>query len=478
MNGIDGLRNWSTRIGETPASGRRRALGLTALCFALACGGNDPPIPDGLAEAEPQVRTHVEEHLQAAREDPDGVEAWTGLALALEANGFEEAARDALRRLLTLDPDAAVARLHLARLLEASGATDEALDELQQLAATHPDYAPGHDARGRLLLRSGDLDGAAETFERLRELAPDHPAGPLGVAEVHLQRGKHQQAVQELETVLRRAPGFRRAHYLLGLAYRGLGRLEAADPLLRSGAGAAQPTVVDDWAPLLVQHAKGVADQVRLAGDLMQAGRLDEAAAVLETARHWNPDNVELAVNLAVVYRRSGRTAEARQLLASQLEAHPRRWEVHLNLAAVDLDLGELDRALAAVDAAAAISPEVAQVHRTRGKILESMGQREEALAAFLQASARAPEDGELRLETARAALLGGDLALARRLCEESLNDPHYRLATYLCLGETARRSGQLEEAETALSMARSLAPDHPDVASLARRLSSTDDSR
>ena len=142
-----------------------------------------------------------------------------------------------------------------------------------------------------------------------------------------------------------------------------------------------------------------------------------------------------------------------------------------INLASYLLDQGTSARALEHADRAVELGPELAKTHLVRARVLLRQERREEALSE-LEVSVRLDPRG------AEALRLAGDTALAlQRYAEARAHfDALVRLRptdalARVGLAEIALGSGDRSGAERALAEARALAPEHPRVVELARRL-------
>ena len=95
------------------------------------------------------------------------------------------------------------------------------------------------------------------------------PAGlSAPMAEALLRDGEHQRAADLCERALRFAPGYKRAHYNLGLAYRGLGRKDEAADELNKGLEAKKKAAV----AACEEAVKGTSSRIQLFNDYYPAG--------------------------------------------------------------------------------------------------------------------------------------------------------------------------------------------------------------
>jgi tetratricopeptide (TPR) repeat protein len=144
---------------------------------------------------------------------------------------------------------------------------------------------------------------------------------------------------------------------------------------------------------------------------------------------------------------------------------------VFVNLAGAHLATGDLEGALGAADRAVALAPGIAQAQGTRGLVLSRLGRHAEALAALELAVETDPTRSTLQADLARAYLEAERPREALAACLRLSDLAPSALAGPLCAGEALLRLGRAEEARAELARARALAPQHPDVRELARRI-------
>jgi tetratricopeptide (TPR) repeat protein len=146
--------------------------------------------------------------------------------------------------------------------------------------------------------------GEARTrFESQRERFPASALAGLG--EVALRERRFEDAIRLFEDALRRAPHASSLHYSIGMAYRGLQRLEEAQRhLARVGSGRIRPadSLVDGLPALL----RGVQPLLNQALVEFQEGAFDAAARLFRRAIALRPDSSEAHTGLAAVLERVG----------------------------------------------------------------------------------------------------------------------------------------------------------------------------
>jgi tetratricopeptide (TPR) repeat protein len=205
--------------------------------------------------------------------------------------------------------------------------------------------------RARALLRRTERGANREAralLARARELAPDYGEVYTDLGSAEFQRVTEGyvedagEALRRAEEYLQRAlasPDPRvhaRAHSALASLYSHRGRTEDA---LSQARQAIELNPSDAYA----LYWQGAA--------LLFGGRIDEAIAVLETARRFEPQpSVGRGINLALAYYIAGRNRDALAQADAMLTRAPRNGVVHAMRAAALAQMGELDAARRAAD--------------------------------------------------------------------------------------------------------------------------------
>jgi tetratricopeptide (TPR) repeat protein len=197
----------------------------------------------GIAEMQEAVRLH-----------PDFPEAHQALGMAYTEQGRYEAAIVHLTRALELQPDLVVVRNHLGRLYLAQGRLEEAIQSFRVLIKHAPDVPEARHNLAVAYARQGLQDLAIEQFEEALRLRPDFYAARLDLSALLLEKGRIRDAIDTLGAALTVAPrpletgdqlDLIDVHYRLGVAY--------------SMAGQRQEAIQELEAVLRVQPAHGAA---------------------------------------------------------------------------------------------------------------------------------------------------------------------------------------------------------------------------
>ncbi len=416
-------------------------------------GALDPDASRLLADAVASVN--------GSRRDPA---QWGRLAMIAEANGLVGAARGAYEHAAALASADARWWYHTARMRARLGADTAAIDAMRRAIALDGGYAPARWRLGLWLLDRGDLDGAGAAFTEAMRLDPSDVGGWAGLARVALARNDPQHAADVLERWLGAHPGDRYALYLLGTAYRRLGRAEEAQFALAVGNGS-ELAAADPWTDGIAGFQRGFAPMLKDATARALAGRFDEAIPLLERLLARRPSDVPLRTHLGEVYVAAGRIADAQTLLDGVLAEHPDHVDAHLALGDTFARAGSLPRALAAVDRALALRPDFARAHDSRGRILRGLGRTAEALDAFEAAVRADPRDIEARVAAGYLALDLRQLPRAAASFEGVVRLAPAFADAWVGFALVRLAQGAPDEARTMIARAEQLDPQHPRLA-------------
>ncbi len=204
------------------------------------------------------------------------------------------------------------------------------------------------------------------------------------------------------------------------------------------------------------QHYRAAIEQAPGHGDAMfllsvlvvQSGRLQEAAGILERAVRVAPHNALYLSHLGDVYRCLGRSSQAVVVLLAAVARHPDFAEAVLNLALTFEEQGEWGAAVVCYERAQELEPRLSQA----GARLESLRSKRDRVAAQVEPVAGLGPDSSLRAPDALAALaetlrLGGRSDHAAAWYRMALTlDP--RLANaHTALGAIHADAGRFDEA-------------------------------
>lgn len=277
----------------------------------------------------------------------------------------------------------------------------EALRELERAIETDPSVPRVYLLYGELLLKGGKIAAAREAFENLLELDPGSFQGHFGLGMAHASAGRLDEAYQEFERARALEPRNNKSYFQL------------AEIAARRG----------DWS---------------------------SAERWLRDAIARNPDRV-LTERLAQVLLEAGKAEEARALLVRVVEEHPEDALAAYNLGQMLLVGGDAAGALTQFRRASEISPD-ADAFQGIGNALVSLGRLDEAVGAYERATAIAPCFTQALSNLGSVHVQAKRYAEAKVCLEKAIAcDATYERA-YLNLAAVHLEQGALDEAIALLS--------------------------
>ena len=266
------------------------------------------------------------------------------------------------------------------------------LEAMQAVGKRFPSFATAQHHLGDMLLESGDIDGAEAAFRRAIASRGESSEGHVGLGRVALSRRDYAAAVTVLEHALSLTPGHKTASFLVGRAYRRLGRTEEANRAQARGEGAEKYYIPDRTSDDLARYSglptprrgdlaqadsdlaraidnlvrKSYGHEARLehAARLIGAGKPADAIVILEEMLRERPGDPQAMGSLAVAYRRANRLQDALAILEEAIRVSPQDLTAVVNLGIVSVELEDWRRAGRALNAARELQPDNPQVKR------------------------------------------------------------------------------------------------------------------
>ncbi len=363
------------------------------------------------------------------------------------------------------------------------GNPSAALDALQRALAMDGQYADLHYRMGRAFFALGDADRARFHFERALALDVCPLRAPHEVSAI-LKRVTESRGAPliDLPGILQADLRVSKGHDILGeesfldhvhptvAVHQRIAEEVLLEAMNRNWTGFQAPLPPDREARIYqpVVASRDAAYLARrdlnLAKVLGWAGKVEEAARVLERSGQELEGDAEFHFNLGVVFERLNRPEEALQQYFKTVVSAPEHFEAFFNAGKVLQKLEAPDRALAAFQEALALRPGHGETLFNSGLCYRHLEQPERALEQFRLASEADPP-----FPTARRylALTYRDMGRweealqeARALAEaESEN-----ASPWFDLGVIYGRSGRFEEAASAFEKVLALEPEDVDA--------------
>lgn len=215
--------------------------------------------------------------------------------------------------------------------------------------------------RAALAMRMQHFGEAEQLAAEVLRTSRTDLAATMILAQALIAQNRGGEAIAPLEKAARRS-GDARIETLLGAALGSAGRSTDAIEQLRRTAARRPP-----FLPAFQE----------LAGQLLKAGRVEEAIAVAESGLALLPENIDLQLDLARLHFYRNDRGTARAILLKAREAAPGRPEIFVELGRILLLDGEYAAAADAYRHALALRPDDALTRADLAACLLEMGDRD-----------------------------------------------------------------------------------------------------
>ena len=413
----------SENMGTRPSNGRRRGRRLTlppvgsALALALvvvaASGSRARTGPPNAIERQtpalaPQERSALEpavaEHIQSIEASTaalvrDGAPddrvalAYGQLGQVYHAYSLAGPAEASYLEAHRLAPADFRWPYLLASLYQQENRVDDALASYERARALRADYAPLSVNVGILALGQNRIDEARTAFQAALAIDPSIAAARYGLGQIAVSERDYARAVEHFSWVLSRVPDANRVHYVLAMAYRGLGQVEEAQAHLRQ-QGPVGVRVADPIVDALSELIKGARLSLLHGRLAFEAGRYVEAAAAFRNAVAAEPENVSARVNLGSALGQLQDVEGAIEEFAKALELDPDNRSALYNSGALFAGTDRHDQAVLHLTRLLELAPGDHAARVMLGRELTRAGRLEDGLAA-LAAVTQADPDNE-----------------------------------------------------------------------------------
>jgi Flp pilus assembly protein TadD len=367
--------------------------------------------------------------------EPNHAAAWHLLGVINARTGNHPFAVECIRRALALKPDWAEAQANLGNALREQGKLDEAVPLLRRALQLKPDFARAQSNLGYALRDQGKLDEAIACFRRVLELKPDSAEAHNDLADLLRGRGNPDETIACYRRALELKPDCAEIHNNLAAFLANRGRLDEA---------------VARYRRALELKPDSAEIHNNLGNALKSQRKLDEAVARYRRALEIKPDSAEIHNNLGNALKSQGKLDEAVACYRRLLELQPDLAEVHNNLGNVLKDQGKPDEAVACYRRALELKPDFAETYYNLGSALQEIGDLADAENGFRAALRHNPRFAPAHYQLAKllgAKLPENDLALQRRLLEETALTDNQRLLLHFGVAQVLDARGAYAEA-------------------------------
>ena len=255
---------------------------------------------------------------------------------------------------------------------------DDAERHLAALHAALPEYGRAWQEAGHLARARGRDAEAMSAYERATRFNPALEASWRALAELERAAGRAEQARAAAAQAERIAALPRELVAVTHHLHEG--RLLRAEEICRH---------------FLRAHPKNVEGMRLLAQIGIKLGILDDAEFLLDSAKAFEPDNIQIRLDYIDALRRRQKFETAREEAEALHARDPGNPLFQSHLAIESMQTGDYDRAFALFDAILDTLPHDPATLTSRGHALKTTGEQDEAVASYRSAVSAKPDHGD-----------------------------------------------------------------------------------
>ena len=374
------------------------------------------------------------------------------------AHGFFEAAEACYLNAQLLAPREPAWPYLLGRLYRQRGQPEQAEPAWKQALELQPGHLPTLLGLAHLHREQGRLQEAAAGFDEALRQDDGSAAAWIGLGRVALARDDFQSAAEALERALKLSPAATEIFYPLGLAYRGLGRMEEARSFLARRGTVAAPT-----RDPLMDEIKALETGMRLhlnrGNSEFAAERFEDAVRSFNKAVEADPQSVLAHMNLAAALTRLGDSAGALEHTQRALELESDHARANFGMATLLARQGRDHESIEYYQRAVEKDPSYQDAHFNFANALRRLGRYEQAGRHFEKVIQLEPHHAHSRLGLALSLAQAKEWRRAMAAVEESyaLLDGHDVAADALVRMLSACPVAELRDGRRALPIAEGL---------------------
>jgi tetratricopeptide (TPR) repeat protein len=245
--------------------------------------------------------------------DPHYVRAFNMLASVQFQKGNLAEATESYKEAINVFPKNSAAHLGLGEIYMKEARYEDAMNELNAALAINPNSVAAHIAMAKALESRGNSAAAIREYEQVIKLKPDEAEAYAAISQLHESQGEYNAAVDQLQVALKSSPQDRALRERLADDLLQLDRVDDALKEYRT-LTAANPS---DLAAEIGLTSAYYAKVLRLSGPLVSATPEFQADAqrLAQTAKAAKPTNQGLLLADAVMKSLAGQTPDMTFLL-------------------------------------------------------------------------------------------------------------------------------------------------------------------
>jgi len=367
----------------------------------------------GIAEARKDLGAAEREFKQAIATAQNNIPARLAQTqVALVRQDFDAALIDA-DAVLKISPNSVQGTVMKAEALQRLHRSDEARGLLTKVLEKNPKQVESLLELGLLDLNEKKVKDGEDLFKRAWEADPNNLRGLMGESRAYLMDGQPDKSVQVVEAEAQKYPKRLDLQSLLGNSEVSSGQVDKAIGTFQS----LMPKVSDPRQQSDLWNRIGEA--------WLRKGDYQQSINSIEKARQGQPQNVNLMIELAMLYEAQNKKDVSRKYYEQSLKIDPTNALALNNLAYLIAETtgGDLDQALTYATKAKQRLPNHPEINDTLGWIYLKKNLTDNAVDTFRTLVTQAPQSSTYHYHYAMALMQKGDLVTAKKECESALAD-------------------------------------------------------
>ena len=305
--------------------------------------------------------------------------------------------------------------------LEREGKLAEAEVAWQHLAEQYPANA---EPLAHMALIESKQERYAEAIKNYRQaiaLDPRMPGLRLNLGLALFKAGEYQQAIVNMEPLLKARPDDQQLAIIIGMSQYGLGHFADASRMLKQASGRdpqnrtllltlahscllsnQYPCVLEAYHQLIELNAESAEVDMLVGEALDQMKDPEGAIREFRAAVKANPREPNVHFGLGYLFWTKAQYPEAAEEFRKEIANDPRHHQAMLYLADAEIQMGEMEGAQARLEQIGAIEPNNALQHLDLGIVYAESGRKEAARTELETAVKLAPNNVNAHYRLAR----------------------------------------------------------------------------
>jgi tetratricopeptide (TPR) repeat protein len=302
--------------------------------------------------------------------------------------------------------------------------------------------ATAHNNIGLLRAERQDFAAAAVQFAQASRLDPQLTDIDFNWGLACYKAEQYQQAIQPLESELKRNPGNVAAKQLLGMSYFMTDSYSKASELL---------------SDVIAVRRNDATLYYTLAVSLIKEGKQDAANSIIQQMVAMSGSTPQLHILLGQAYYEQGDTTKSLEELATALSLDGKTRLAHYYTGLVDLKLGKFDTAAQEFENELTLNPSDVQAKYHLAFALLASQKTERGIKLMREIVQLKPDYAEARFELGKALLGQGDINGAVQNLEIAVKLKPAESYIHYQLGRAYLRAGRRAEGESHIEISKQL---------------------